>query len=99
MAEAGGERLHEHEDEKEMAEILELHAILTYPSSRDRQYPSTVFYPDCLRTAVSWPGIASQPKPLHAFTRPILSSSEVGVQVCCVVVYILRSFGEGPPKA
>ena len=28
MAEAGGERLHEHEDEKEMAGFLELHAIL-----------------------------------------------------------------------
>jgi len=41
MAEAGGERLHDHEDEKEMAEFLKLHAILTYPSSRDRRYPSS----------------------------------------------------------
>ena len=53
MAEAGGERLHEHEDEKEMAEFLELHAILSHPSSRARRYPSTVFYPDFLRTAIS----------------------------------------------
>jgi len=98
MAEAGGERLHEHENEKGMAEFLELHAILTYPSSRDRRYPSTVsILIVCVR---SYPGQAvTQPKPLHAFTRPILSSNWVGAQVCCVVVYILRSFGEGPPKA